>query len=101
LASLGLIDTPTVPYNLAYVSDNNNYIDIVLEGDEAAMRRITDVSIPTTGTNSETGVTYQPFYNPGGPGNNPTPGVIYTQPGPAQVISVIMAIDDPMTVTYP
>ncbi|MFT6834096.1 MAG: hypothetical protein ACJA0H_000122, partial [Francisellaceae bacterium] len=96
LASLGLIDKPTAPYNLAYVSDNNNYIDIVLDGDEEAMRQITDVFIPTSGTNSETGVTYQPFYNPGGPGNNPPPGVTYTQPGPEQLISVIMAIDDPM-----
>ena len=101
LASLGLKATPTAPYNLAYVADNNNYIDIVIDSDDATVRRITDVYIPTSGTNIETNVTYQPLYNPGGPGNNPTPGVIYTQPGPEQLISVIMAIDDPMTVTYP
>lgn len=97
LADLGLY---TDPLNDAYTEDNDNYIDIVLEGDDAAMRLITTVIIPTTGSNG-IGGSYQPFYNPGGPGNNPTPGVTYTSPGPAWSQPVIMAIDDPLTVTYP
>ncbi len=91
LADLGL-DTETI--NDAYTEDNDNYIDIVLKGDEAAMRLITAVIIPATGD-------YQPFYNPGGPGNNPTPGVTYTSPGPAITQPVTLAIDDPKTVNYP
>jgi hypothetical protein len=76
-----------------YSEDHDNQIDIILRGDEAAMRRITDVHIPA-------GDGYLPFYNPGGPGNNPTPGVTYTQPGPEDLQPVLMAIDDPLTVTY-
>ena len=60
------------------------------------MRLITAVIIPAT-----TEVGYQPFYNPGGPGNNPTPGVTYTSPGPSLSQPVIQALDDPLTVTYP
>jgi hypothetical protein len=43
---------------------------------------------------------YRPFYNPGGPGNNPTNGVNYTSPGPPQVQRVTNALRDPMTVTF-
>lgn len=91
LADLGLYSTPI---NDAYTSDADNYIDIVLEGDEAAMRLITSVEIPAV-------YPYQPFYNPGGPGNNPTPGVTYTSPGPAVSQPVTLALDDPFTVSYP
>jgi hypothetical protein len=90
LADLGLAGTAI---NDAYVEDFDNYIDIVLKGDEAAMRRITAVEIPASGG-------YKPFYNPGGPGNNPTPGVIYTSPGPYILQPVTMALDNPLTVTY-
>ncbi len=93
LADLGLY---TDPLNDAYTEDNDNYIDIVLKGDLDAMRLITAVIIPAT---TEAG--YQPFYNPGGPGNNPTPGVTYTSPGPSLSQPVIQALDDPLTVTYP
>ncbi len=89
LAELG---QPGQVLNLAYVEDWDNYIDIVLAGDEAAMRQITAVEIPATGD-------YDPFYNPGGPGNDPTPGVLYTQPGPADLEPVTIAIDDPMVVS--
>jgi len=91
LADLGKYD---LPLNDAYVADRNNYIDIILKGDEAAMRLITAVIIPATGS-------YSPLYNPGGPGNNPTPGVIYTQPGPTWTQPVTIALDDPQTVNYP
>ncbi len=98
LATLGLAGTPE---NDAYVADNNNYIDVVLKGDEAAMRQITYLDIPAGGTNPATGTPYLKLYNPGGPGNNPTPGVFYTQPGPPVHMAVTQAIDDPNTVTYP
>ena len=91
LADLGKAGTPL---NDAYVADRDNQIDICLKGDRAAMRRITAVNVPASGK-------YGRFYNPGGPGNNPAPGVTYTQPGKPQLVPVIQAIDDPMTVTYP
>ena len=79
--------------NDGYVADRDNQIDICLEGDRAAMALITGVNIPASGG-------YLPLYNPGGPGNNPTPGIVYTQPGKAQLVPVIQALTDPMTVTY-
>ena len=90
LADLAAAGTPE---NDAYVADRDNYLDIVLRGDEAAMRSITDVIIPAAGN-------YKPLYNPGGPGNNPTPGVIYTYPGPTWTQPVTIALDDAKTVTY-
>ncbi len=90
LADLG----PAQPsYNDSYVEDHNNQIDIILSGDQAAIATIKAVQIPASGG-------YAPFYNPGGPGNNPTPGVTYSQPGPSQTEPVINALSNPMTVTY-
>jgi hypothetical protein len=80
-------------YGECYQEDHNNEIDIILDGDEAAVSRITAVEIPAVGR-------YRPFYNPGGPGNDPTKGVPYTSPGPPQVQPVIDALGDPMTVTF-
>jgi hypothetical protein len=98
LAELGRPDVDAAgnvvnPYGLAYLEDHDNYIDIVLDGDEAAVRQITAVEIPA-------GDGYLPFYNPGGPGNDPTPGVAYTTAGPAHLEPVVLALDDPMTVTH-
>ena len=98
LADLGLRSQPLrarpgIVYDDCYVEDHDNYIDIVLDGDEAAMRHVTHVEIPATGD-------YDPFFNPGGPGNNPTPGVRYTAPGPPDLEPVIIALDDPGTVTH-
>ena len=42
---------------------------------------------------------YRAFYNPGGPGPEPFPGVTYTAPGPPDVQPVTMALDDPMRVS--
>ncbi len=98
LASLGKAGTAE---NDAYVADNNNYIDVILKGDEAAMRQITYLDIPAGGVNPATNTPYLKLYNPGGPGNNPTPGIFYSQPGPAVHMQVTQAIDDPNTVTYP
>ena len=90
LADLG---PPAAAYDDCYQEDQDNYIDIILAGDEAAVRRITDVEIPSVGD-------YSPFYNPGGPGNSPTSGVRYTAASPPIVQPVLMALDDPMTVTF-
>ena len=92
LADLGLKESDDA-WNLSYSEDHDNQIDIIMRGDEEAMRTITDVVIPANGD-------YSPFYNPGGPGNAPTPGVTYTQPGPEWWQPVLQAIDDPMTVTW-
>jgi hypothetical protein len=90
LAELGLAADA---YDECYVEDHDNYIDIILQGDEAAVRQLTYVEIPA-------GEGYDLFYNPGGPGNNPSPDVRYTAPGPADLEPVIIALDDPMQVTY-
>jgi hypothetical protein len=80
-------------YDACYTEVRNNYIDIVLDGSEAAARRITTVEIPSAGR-------YKPLYNPGGPGNDPAPGVLYSAPSPPISQPVIMALNNPMTVTY-
>lgn len=90
LADLGVAQSS---YDDSYVEDHDNQIDIVLSGDEAAIATIKAVQIPASGR-------YSPFYNPGGPGNNPTPGVTYSQPGKSQTEPVINALANPMTVTY-
>jgi hypothetical protein len=94
LADLGeKADGEKIFYDGCYLEDHDNYIDIILAGDEAAMRQITYLEIPASGD-------YAPFYNPGGPGNNPDPAVRYTAPGPADLEPVVMALDDPLTVSY-
>lgn len=93
LADLGAGASKEVVYDDCYVEDWDNYIDIILDGDEAAMRAITAVEIPAKAP-------YGAFYNPGGPGNNPTPEVRYTAPGPPQVQAVTIALDNAQTVTY-
>jgi hypothetical protein len=99
LAELGLPESfdeeanPLIAYDDCYREDHDNYIDIILTGDEQAMRHIAFLEIPAEGE-------YDPFYNPGGPGNDPTFGVRYTAPGPADLEPVIMALDDPLTVSY-
>lgn len=90
LADLGLRQEH---YTDCYREDKDNQIDIILSGDEEAMRKITRVEMPSAGA-------YDPVYNPGGPGNDPTPGVPYSAPSPPIDIAVTMALDDPMTVTY-
>jgi|GEM_PF-1694531 len=94
LSDLGNVANPDegVYYDDCYTEDRDNYIDIILVGDEEAARNITFVEIPAT----EDG--YQPFYNPGGPGPEPFEGVRYTAPGPPDLEPVIIALDDPMRV---
>lgn len=93
---LGLADLGRqgLPLNDAYVADRDNQIDICLRGDRAAVGMITGLDVPATHG-------YKRFYNPGGPGNNPVPGITYTQPGSAHFVTVIQALNDPRTVSYP
>jgi len=95
LSDLGQAENPAagIYYDDCYQEDRDNYIDIILVGDEAAARNITFVEIPGL----EGG--YRAFYNPGGPGPEPTAGVTYTAPGPPDLEPVIIALDDPMRVT--
>jgi len=90
LAELG---TKSRKYDDCYVDDRDNQIDIILKGDEEAMRLIKKVVLPSNGK-------YKAVYNPGGPGPNPEKGVRYTAPSTKSVADVIMAIDDPMVVNY-
>lgn len=79
-------------YDDCYQEDRDNYIDIVLVGDEDAARSVEAVEIPGLDGG------YAAFYNPGGPGPEPFDGVTYTAPGPADVEPVTIALDDPMRV---
>ncbi|MEM7798303.1 MAG: phospholipase [Chloroflexota bacterium] len=94
LAELGQKENPEegIYYDDCYIEDRDNYIDIILAGNESAARNVTFVEIPAL----EGG--YQAFYNPGGPGPEPFEGVRYTAPGPPDLEPVIIAIDDPMRV---
>ncbi len=80
-------------YTDCYADDKDNYIDVILNGDEEAMRRITHLEIPSTGD-------YGWLVNPGGPGNDPFPDVLYTAGTPPISQELTIAIDNPMTVTY-
>ena len=95
LSDLGQKENPVegIFYDDCYAEDRDNYIDIILVGDEAAARNITHVEIPSL----EGG--YNAFYNPGGPGPEPFEGVRYTAPGPADLEPVINALDNPMRVS--
>jgi hypothetical protein len=94
LSDLGQRENPDegIFYDDCYSEDRDNYIDIILVGDEEAARNVTFVEIPAL----EGG--YSPFYNPGGPGPEPFEGVRYTAPGPPDLEPVIIALDDPMRV---
>jgi hypothetical protein len=82
-----------VYYHGCYQEDRNNYIDIILVGDQAAAPNVTAVEIPGLKGG------YRAFYNPGGPGPEPFAGVPYTAPGPRDLEPVVIALDDPMRVS--
>ncbi|MBI5030781.1 MAG: phospholipase [Chloroflexi bacterium] len=94
LSDLGQKESPKdgVYYDGCYSEDRDNYIDIILVGDEKAARNITFVEIPSLKGG------YRAFYVPGGPGPEPFEGVRYTAPGPADMEPVIIALDNPMRV---
>ncbi len=95
LSDLGQRENPAagIFYDDCYQEDRDNYIDIILVGDEAAARNITFLEIPGIPGG------YRAFYNPGGPGPEPTPGIRYTAPGPPDLEPVIIALDNPMRVS--
>ena len=78
---------------LIYAEDRDNYVDLVLSGDDAAARNLTAVEMPGIPGG------YRGLYNPGGPGPNPFPGVRYTLASPPVVQTITQALDNPMRVT--
>jgi hypothetical protein len=95
LSDLGQAEDPEkgIYYDDCYQEDRDNYIDIILVGDETAARNIMFVEIPSLEGN------YNAFYNPGGPGPTPFDGITYTAPGPPDMEPVVIALDDPMRVS--
>ena len=94
LADLGLAEgINNTTYDNCYQEDGDNYIDIIIAGDDAALRAITHVEIPSLAGG------YSAFYNPGGPGPTPYPNAYYTSPGPADLEPVIQALDNPMRIS--
>lgn len=80
---------------LQYLDDHDNYFDIILSGDAAAVARLATVVIPTS---AEEG--YSDIYNPGGPGRTPTEGVTYTAPAATQRFAIDVSLDDLGTVSW-
>jgi hypothetical protein len=78
-----------------YMEDHDNYFDIILKGDEAAVSRITHVEIPTSAVDG-----YFDIYNPGGPGRTPDPGTTYTRPAVTQMQPIFISLDDQRAVSY-
>lgn len=97
LAELGKVaDGTSVVYQTAYYQeDHDNYVDIILAGDEAAIRRLTSVAIPTS---AEAG--YSDLYTPGGPGRTPSAAYTYTAPAKPQTFAIDIALDDPAMASY-
>lgn len=94
MAELGEPAEP--PYDRAYyLEDHDNYFDIIIRGDEAAVERLTYVEIPTSAVPG-----YFDIYNPGGPGRTPNPETVYTKPAIPQLIPVFVSLDDLRTVSY-
>lgn len=83
------------PDRAYYVEDHDNYFDVILTGDAAAMGRLQEVEIPTSGLPG-----YQDIYNPGGPGRTPQPGVTYTKAALPQLFPIDQSLDTPRSVSY-
>lgn len=94
---LAEVGAPTnEPFDRAYyVEDHDNYFDIILKGDEAAVSRITHVEIPTSSVDG-----YFDIYNPGGPGRTPDADTIYTRPANPQMQPVFLSLDDQRAISY-
>ncbi|MBI1208245.1 MAG: autotransporter domain-containing protein [Azospirillum sp.] len=96
LAELGrAADGTTVVYGPYYTEDHDNYVDIILKGDEAAIRHLVSVDLPTSAVTG-----YNDIYSPGGPGRTPTTGVTYTVPAPAQTIAISFDLENAQSVSY-
>ena len=96
LAELGApANGTTSVYGPYYREDHDNLIDIVLSGDEAAIRSLVNVVLPTAAVTG-----YSDIYTPGGPGTTPTPGTIYTKPALPQTIAIDVKLDEQGTVSH-
>src|SRR5690606_25863096 len=71
------------PDRAYYVEDHDNYFDVMIKGDEAALRLLETVEIPADAVAG-----YSALYNPGGPGRTPQPGVTYTKPALPQLYPI-------------
>lgn len=83
---VGLADTglQQESYDAGYVEDHDNQYDIVLSGDLAAVARIFEARLPSSGA-------YAAVYNPGGPGSPPaagSPGAVFTVPSQDHGVAV-------------
>jgi hypothetical protein len=86
LADLGRPTGESVAYDECYVEDVDDYVDIILAGDEAAARSVTHVEVPAERDNP-------PLYSPGGPGPEPFPEARYTATSPPDFEPVITSPD--------
>ena len=93
LSDLGRVEGNGIEYGDCYTEDRDNYIDIILVGDNEAARNITFLEIPSLAGG------YSAFFNPGGPGTTPFSGEAYSEPGPPDLEPVIIALDNPMRVS--
>jgi len=97
IVGLAEVGAPTegVPDRAYYSEDHDNYFDIVIKGDAAAVRLLQSVEIPTSGVAG-----YSDIYNPGGPGRTPQPDTTYTMPARPQVFPIAHSLDQPRTVSH-
>lgn len=96
LAELGGQPTGDPAVDAAYyLEDHDNYVDIILQGDAAAMALLREVEIPTSAVAG-----YSDIYTPGGPGRTPQPDTTYTAPTRPQSFAIDLALDAPATVSY-
>jgi len=88
---LGLADLgpSQATYDACYTTDKDNYIDIIVQASSVEAAAAIQTFKAKGG-----------LYNPGGPGTNPTPGWIWSQPSPTQTLVIDNALVDPKTVTY-
>lgn len=93
------VSTSTPTASVPTQEDHDNYIDICLAGSRDAVAQITGVEMPAGNRTADPYGRYRPMYNPGGPGNDPTPGVKYTHPSAWQLQAVAVALREPGTVT--
>jgi hypothetical protein len=80
-------------YDDCYAEDHDNQVDIVIDGDLKAVKRIRHLLIPSRGQ-------YDPLYNPGGPGTDPTPGVSYSAGSPYIRQKVKIDTDNDLSVYF-
>jgi len=95
---VGLADTGLRQdsYDAGYIEDHDNQYDVILSGDRAAVARIFEVRLPSSGT-------YAAVYNPGGPGNQPAanaPGAVFTVPSQDHSVAVTDDLAGAALVSY-